>query len=89
MPDEVNYVGTLLELDEALSRLHGLEAHIMNVAYLHWRDTVEIERELLDLESDRRQRPSPSSRHHSNRRDAARPAGVPSSKQGVSTQAAD
>ena len=89
MPDEMNYVGTLLELDVALSRLHGLEAHIMNVAYLHWRETVKIEQELLDRESDRRQRPSPSSRRHSNRRDATGPAGVPNPKPGAGTQAAD
>lgn len=83
MPDEVNYVGTLLGLNEALSRLNGLEAHIMKVAYLHWRETVEIEQELLARESDRRQHPS---RHHSNSRDAA---GVPNSEPGVSTLAAD
>jgi hypothetical protein len=83
MPDEVNYVGTLLGLDEALLRLHGLEAHIMKVAYLHWRETVEIEQELLGRESDRRQHPS---RRHSNRRDAT---GVPNSEPGMSTRAAD
>jgi len=89
MPDEMNYVGTLLELDVALSRLHGLEAHIMNVAYLHWRETVKIEQELLDRESDRRRRPSTSSRRYSNRRDATGLAGVPNPKPGVGTQAAD
>lgn len=43
MLDEVNYVGRLLELEEALSRLPRIEAHITNVAYTHWRETVEIE----------------------------------------------
>jgi hypothetical protein len=60
MPDEVNYVGTLLELEEALSSLPGIEAHITNVAYTHWRETVEIEqiRKRLVGGSDGRQPPS-------------------------------
>lgn len=43
MPDEQHYVGTLLKLDEALPLLPQIEAHIMNVAYEHWRQTVAIE----------------------------------------------
>jgi hypothetical protein len=43
MPDEKNYVGTLLELEEALPLLPDVEAHIMEIAYLHWQRTVEIE----------------------------------------------
>ncbi len=64
MPDEKNYVGTLLNIEDALPRLSRLEAHIMSVSYWHWRDTVEIERELLNSEADHRHR----SRHHSSRR---------------------
>ena len=43
MPDEKNYVGTLLELEEALPLLPIREAHITEIAYLHWRRTLEIE----------------------------------------------
>jgi hypothetical protein len=67
MPDEKYYVGTLLELDEALSRLSGIEAHITDVSYSHWRRTVEIEQELQNSEADNRLR----SRHHSSRRTTA------------------
>ena len=67
MPDEKYYVGTLLELDEALSRLPGFEAHIMEISYSYWRRTVEIEQEVLNGEADNRHR----SRHHSGRRATA------------------
>jgi hypothetical protein len=67
MPDEKYYVGTLLELDEALSRLQGFEAHITAISYSHWRRTVEIEQEILSGEADNRHR----SRHHSGRRATA------------------
>jgi hypothetical protein len=67
MPDEKNYVGTLLDIENALPLLYGFEAHIMRVSYLHWRNTVEIERGLLNSEADRR----PRSRHHSIRRTTA------------------
>ena len=67
MPDEKYYVGTLLELDEALPRLPGFEAHIMKISYSHWRRTVEIEQERLNGEADNRRR----SRHHSSRRTTA------------------
>jgi hypothetical protein len=60
MPDEKDYVGTLLELEEALSLLPGIEAHITEISYSHWRNTVEIEQELLKSEADNRYR----SRHH-------------------------
>jgi hypothetical protein len=63
MPDEKNYVGTLLDLGEALSRLPRFEAHIMEVSYSYWQGTVEIEQELLNGEADNRHR----SRHHSSR----------------------
>ena len=43
MPDEKHYVGTLLELDEALQRLPQMEAHITSAAYWNWRRTVQIE----------------------------------------------
>ncbi|KAF8486781.1 NUDIX hydrolase domain-like protein [Russula ochroleuca] len=56
MPDEEHYVGTLLELDDALSLLSRLEAHIMKIAYSHWQNTVEIEQERLSGESDRHPR---------------------------------
>lgn len=72
MPDEVNYVGRLLELEEALSSLPGIEAHITNVAYTHWRETVEIEeirKRMVGGGSDGRQ---PPSWRNSTRRDAAR-----------------
>lgn len=52
MPDEKHYVGTLLELDDALSRLRGFEAHITGISYSHWRRTLEIEQELLNSEAD-------------------------------------
>ena len=64
MPDEKNYVGTLLELEDALLRLPRFEAHITQICYSHWRRTVEIDQELLNGEVDNRHR----SRHHSNRR---------------------
>ena len=67
MPDEKYYVGTLLELDEALSRLSTFEAHITKTSYSYWRRTVEIEQELLNGEADNRHR----SRHHSGRRGTA------------------
>jgi hypothetical protein len=61
MPDEKNYVGTLLELEEALELLPGIEAHITKISYSHWRHTVEVEQELLNTsEADNRHR----SRHH-------------------------
>lgn len=63
MPDEKHYVGTLLELEEALLRLPGFEAHITNVSYSRWQRTVEIEQELLNSEADNRHR----SWHHSGR----------------------
>jgi len=47
MPDEEHYVGTLLELDEAIKCLPQMEAHITQIAYWHWRRTVEIEEERL------------------------------------------
>jgi hypothetical protein len=47
MPDEKHYVGTLLELDEALALLSGFEARITRVAHWHWRCTVKIEEERL------------------------------------------
>jgi hypothetical protein len=43
MPDEKHYVGTLLELDEALRRLPQMEAHIASTAYRNWQRTVQIE----------------------------------------------
>jgi len=43
MPDEQDYVGTLLELDEALPLLPQIEAHITDVAYKHWRQAVALE----------------------------------------------
>jgi hypothetical protein len=64
MPDEIHYVGTLLELDEALSLLPEIEAHIMKIAYFHWQNTVEIEQKLLKGEPNRRHR---SWRHLSRR----------------------
>ncbi len=67
MPDEKHYVGTLLSLEEALPRLPSIEAHIMEIAYLHWRRTVEFEQESLNSEADHRHR----SRHHSSRRNTA------------------
>lgn len=68
MPDEKYYVGTLLELDEALSLLPSIEAHITETSYLHWQRTVEIEQELLNnTEADNRHR----SRQHSSRRATA------------------
>lgn len=68
MPDEKYYVGTLLDLDEALSRLPSIEAHITEISYLHWRRTVEIEQELLNnTEADNRRH----SRHLSSRRATA------------------
>jgi hypothetical protein len=51
MPDEQHYVGTLLELDEALPLLPQLEAHIMNVAYKHWQQTLRIEEERRNSEA--------------------------------------
>jgi hypothetical protein len=45
MADEKNYVGTLLGLDEALRVLPAVEAHVMNVAYQHWQQTVAVEKE--------------------------------------------
>jgi len=45
MPDEEHYVGTLLELEEALKCLPRMEAHITQIAYWHWQRTVEIEEE--------------------------------------------
>ncbi|KAI0278924.1 hypothetical protein BGY98DRAFT_971193 [Russula aff. rugulosa BPL654] len=60
MPDEKHYVGRLLELEEALLRLPGFEAHITEISYSHWRRTVEIEQELLNREADNRRR----SQHH-------------------------
>ena len=47
MPDEKYYVGTLLELDEAVKLLPVFEAHITEVAYWHWLHTVKIEEERL------------------------------------------
>ena len=41
MPDEQTYVGTLVTFEEALRRLASMEAHIVNVAYVLWRRTVE------------------------------------------------
>lgn len=67
MPDEKYYVGTLLELDEALSRLPMFEAHITEISYSYWRRTVEIEQGLLNGGADNRHR----SRHHSGRRATA------------------
>lgn len=53
MPDEKHYVGTLLELDEALKCLPQMEAHITQIAYWHWRRTVEIEeKERLSTAAD-------------------------------------
>ena len=46
MPDEKHYVGTLLELDEALRRLPQMEAHITQMAYWYWRRTVQTEERL-------------------------------------------
>lgn len=60
MPDEKHYVGRLLELEEALLRLPGFEAHITEISYSHWRRTVGIEQELLNREADNRRR----SQHH-------------------------
>lgn len=60
MPDEKHYVGTLLELEDALSRLPGFEAHVTKISYSHWQDTVEIEKRLLNSEADNRRR----SQHH-------------------------
>lgn len=56
MPDEKHYVGTLLELDKALSLLPGFEGHIVKTAYVHWQDTVEIEQERLNSGPDYRPR---------------------------------
>ncbi|KAI0290014.1 hypothetical protein BC826DRAFT_574963 [Russula brevipes] len=52
MPNESHYVGTLLELEEALRLLPPVEAHVTEVAHWHWRRTVEKVRR----ESDRRRR---------------------------------
>ena len=52
MPDEEHYVGTLLELDEALKRLPQMQAHITQIAYWHWRRTVEIEEERLSTAAE-------------------------------------
>jgi len=52
MPDEKHYVGTLLELDEALKCLPRMEAHITQIAYCHWRRTVEIEEERLSTAAE-------------------------------------
>jgi hypothetical protein len=68
MPNEKHYVGKLLELDEALSRLPGFEAHITEVSYLYWRRTIEIERELPNTEAGNRPH---RSRRHSGRRATA------------------
>jgi hypothetical protein len=80
MPDEEHYVGTLLELEDALLRLSRLEAHIMSVAYAHWQDTVEIERERLNGESDRHSQRRP----HSGRRAARAGAGESNSERRLS-----
>ncbi len=54
MPDEKHYVGTLLELDEAVKRLSAFEAHITEVAYWHWLHTIRIEEERLrEAEAER------------------------------------
>lgn len=52
MPDEKHYVGTLLELDEALKCLPRMEAHITQIAYWHWQRTVEIEEERLSTAAE-------------------------------------
>jgi hypothetical protein len=52
MPNESHYVGTLLELEEALRLLPPMEAHVTEVAHWYWRHTVEKVRH----ESDRRRR---------------------------------
>lgn len=53
MFDEVYYVGTLLELEEALRRLPRREAHITEIAYQHWLYTVETEERGRNAETDR------------------------------------
>jgi hypothetical protein len=54
MPDEKDYVGTLLEPEEAVKRLSALEAHITEVAYCHWLHTVRVEEERLrEAEAER------------------------------------
>lgn len=65
MPNEKHYVGTLLELNEALPLLPGFEAHITEVSYFLWRETVEIEQELREANNLHR------SRRHSSRRATA------------------
>lgn len=45
MPDETSYVGTLLEINEALEVLPGLEAQIAEVAYKLWKYTMQVEEE--------------------------------------------
>ncbi|KAI0000752.1 hypothetical protein BJV74DRAFT_110510 [Russula compacta] len=55
MPDEVHYVGKLLELEEALRRLPRFQAHITETVYRHWLYTVETEERGRNAETDRRE----------------------------------
>jgi hypothetical protein len=52
MPDEKHYVGTLLELDEALQRLPQMEAHIASTAYWNWQRTIQIEEQQRRAEAE-------------------------------------
>lgn len=45
MPDEQFYVGTLLELDEALKLLPPSESRVTEMAYRLWKYTLELEKE--------------------------------------------
>ena len=43
MADEVNFETHFLSIDDARSVLHGVQRHIVNMAYRLWRDTVELQ----------------------------------------------
>ncbi|KAI9463930.1 hypothetical protein F5148DRAFT_1210563 [Russula earlei] len=64
MPDEMSYVGKLLELEEALSLLPPLEGYITRMAYLQWRRTIEIE-ERRQSDEAAELHPHSRRRHHS------------------------
>lgn len=45
MPDEQAYVGTLLELEEALGLLSPSEGRVTLMAHRLWKQTLELEEE--------------------------------------------
>lgn len=45
MPDEQTYVGTLLDLEEALKLLSPSEGRVALMAYRLWKQTLELEEE--------------------------------------------